>query len=154
MPLVSRASIFIDAPRQAVWAALMQRSTLLAIMPVTEVVLGWRVGEPFLWIFEFGDRRSHVEGFVHRMEEDRLLEYEYGDPYARDVLRSATVHRVTIELADERGGTRITAAQDDNATLDAHAHAEGGWRLALHNLKHLVELEEQLRLRISARIAR
>lgn len=145
MALVSRASVSIDAPRKLVWATLMRRDTVLAILPVTEVILGFRVGEPFLWAFELGGRRSHIEGFVHRIDDPRRLEYEYGDPHTRDVLHSENVHHVTIDLVEQGGGTRVTVVQDGNLTAAAQAHAEGGWRLALNNLKHLVELGEHIR---------
>jgi uncharacterized protein YndB with AHSA1/START domain len=139
MPLIARASVRIESPRAVVWAALLRPDTVTTIMPVTEVVAGWRAGEPFVWVFELAGKRAQVEGLVHRVEEGRLLEYEYGDPHSREVLHRENVHRVTIELADEATGTRVSVAQDANLGAAAHAHAEGGWRLALNNLKRLVE---------------
>ncbi len=86
MELVARAAVVILAPPSAVWRALLAAETLPAIMPVTEVILPWRVGEPFEWAFELGGLGARTEGPVHRAEEDRLLEYDYVDPHSRDVL--------------------------------------------------------------------
>lgn len=137
--LVARASVLVAAPRRAVWDALLAPETITKIMPVEEVVAAWRVGRPFVWRFAVAGWRTRVEGFVHRVEDERLLEYAFVDPHSRDVLHVDNVHRVTIELGDDAGGTRVAVVQDANVSKAARAHAEGGWRLALNNLKGLVE---------------
>jgi uncharacterized protein YndB with AHSA1/START domain len=114
-------------------------ATLTKILPVAEVVSEWRLGEPFEWILEMVGTRSSARGFVDRTEVGRLLEYEYADPHSRDILQIENVHRVAIELSDDAGGTRVAVIQDANLTEAAHRPAEGGWRLALNNLKGLVE---------------
>ena len=48
-------------------------------------------------------------------------------------------HRVVIALTDAGAQTRVSVTQDSNLTSQAHAHAEGGWRLAPNNLKAIVE---------------
>ncbi len=66
--------------------------------------------------------------------------YEYIDPHSRDVLGiDDNVHHVTNVLSDDAEGTRVAIAQGANISATAHAHAEGGWRLALNNLKGLAE---------------
>src|SRR5580658_9733002 len=134
--LVSRASIVVGASRRAVWDKLLNPDTVTKIMPVAEVVSGWRLGQAFEWTFDMagtGERMS-VRGFVHRIEPERLLEYEYVDP-----LNFNNVHRVAIELSDEVGRTRVVVVQDANVTRAAHLHAEGGWRLAFTILRRLME---------------
>jgi uncharacterized protein YndB with AHSA1/START domain len=136
---VAHASVVIRAPRSAVWRALLAPETIPKIMPVTEVVAPWRRGEPFVWVLELAGRASRVEGRVHRVADERLLEYEYADPHSRDVLGVDNVHRVTIELSGDADDTRVAVVQDANLSEAARAHAEGGWRLALNHLKGLVE---------------
>jgi hypothetical protein len=46
---------------------------------------------------------------------------------------------VTIELSDEGPQTRVLVTERDNKTEREFAHSEGGWRLALGNLKALLE---------------
>jgi uncharacterized protein YndB with AHSA1/START domain len=137
--LVARASVVVCASRRFVWEALLTPVTVTKIMPVVEVVSGWHVGEPFVWTMEMSGRHIRLQGVVHRIEGEALLEYEYEDPYSRDLLQLEHVHRVKIELSDDAHGTRVTVVQDANVTKAEHAHAEGGWRMALNNLKGLVE---------------
>ncbi|NUP11864.1 MAG: SRPBCC domain-containing protein [Polyangiaceae bacterium] len=137
--LVARASVVIAASRAVVWGVLMSPETIPLIMPVTAVIAPWQPGQRFVWAFKLGPRESRVEGVVHRVEDERLLEYEYQDPHSRDVLGIQNAHRVTLELFDDGDGTRLDVVQDANVSKAAQAHAEGGWRLALNNLKGLVE---------------
>jgi uncharacterized protein YndB with AHSA1/START domain len=84
-------------------------------------------------------KRTLVEGRVQRMEADVLLAYEYVDPHSRDVFQRENVHQVSILLSDEDQGTRLSVTQDANLSRAAQLHAEGGWRLALNQLKGLLE---------------
>ena len=122
-----------------VWITLLAPATILRIFPVDRVLSPWRVGEPFSWEFDLNGQRSLVEGRVHRLEPPHLLAYEYVDPHARDVLGVTSVHQVRVELRAESAGTRVLVTEDSHVSVAAHAHAEGGYRLALHNLKALVE---------------
>lgn len=108
-------------------------------MPITEVLAPWRAGEPFAWAFEMQEVRTLVEGRVHHLEPGVLLAYEFGDPHSREVLHRENVHQVSIALMDDGPVTRVSVTQDANISAAAHAHAEGGWRLALNHLKGLVE---------------
>lgn len=131
--LVARASVVVGASRRAVWDALLTPMTVTKIMPVSEVVSDWHLGEPFEWTFDMNGTRLSARGFVHRKPE-RLFEYEYTDPHSREFL-----HIENVQLSDEAAGSRVAVVQDANATKAAHLRAEGGWRLALSNLKSIVE---------------
>jgi uncharacterized protein YndB with AHSA1/START domain len=136
--ILAHASVIVSAPRHQVWGTLVHPETVRHIMPVTEVISEWRAGSPFVWRFEMQGASYEVTGMVLRFDVGRLLEYDYLDPL--DVKhRADNRHRVTIELTDEGAATRVSVVQDNNATKAALAHAEGGWRLALNNLKALVE---------------
>jgi uncharacterized protein YndB with AHSA1/START domain len=139
MDLIAKATVLIRAPRSAVWCALMAPETIPQIMPVTKVVAPWRPNAPFSWTFTLAGLESTVSGRVQRVEDERLLEYDYADPHSRSVLGVDNVHRVSIELSDEAGATRVTVVQDANICEAARAHAEGGWRLALNNLARVVQ---------------
>jgi len=54
-------------------------------------------------------------------------------------VRSSDYHRVTIELSDEGGQTRLSLTEQGNKTERELAHSEGGWRMALGNMKALLE---------------
>ncbi len=138
---VAHVAVVIRAPRSAVWAALVGPETIGKIMPV-EVVSPWRAGEAFVWMVEMLGKPYRVDGVVHRFEADQLLEYEYVDPHTLAFENIESRHRVTIELSDDVDvdvdGTRISLTHDNNRTNAELSHAEGGWRLALHNLKAVI----------------
>jgi hypothetical protein len=75
-----------------------------------------------------------------KISHGRCSKCEYADPHSKQALQHEDLHRVTIELVDEAQGTRVAVTQDANVSDAALAHAEGGWRLALNNLKGHVEL--------------
>jgi uncharacterized protein YndB with AHSA1/START domain len=131
---VASASVVIAALRSRVWEVLVRPETIFQIMPVREVISEWRPAAAFAWRFEMQGKIRDVTGTVLRYEADRVLEYDFIDPLVRD-----NRHRVTIELSEEGTSTRVSVVQDRNLTSAALAHAEGGWRLALNNLKAIVE---------------
>jgi uncharacterized protein YndB with AHSA1/START domain len=131
---LARASVLIAATPEVVWRALVDPTTVPRLMPVNRVVVPWGHGARFVWRFDLKGKEREVSGTVLRFEPGHVLEYDYADPFA-----VGSSHRVVIELADEGGGTRVSITQDANRGAAAHAHAEGGWRLALNNLKAIVE---------------
>lgn len=144
MLLTAQTSIVIRASRSRVWRRLLDPETIPMIMPVTKVVAPWRLGEVFVWEFELAGKPTRVEGHVRRLSDERLLEYDYVDPHSVQVLGRHDVHGVRVELSELDNGTMVSVVQDANVTAEANAHAEGGWRLALHNLKRVVEGESRL----------
>ena len=124
----------ITAARSSVWDVLVRPETICQIMPVTEVISEWRPASVFVWRFEMLGKIHDVRGTVLRYDAGHVLEYEYLDPLVRD-----NHHRVRIELSDDGTSTRVSVVQDNNLTRAAIAHAEGGWRLALSNLKAILE---------------
>lgn len=139
MAFTARASVIIRAPRSGVWRALLDPETIPMIMPITKVVAPWRLGEAFVWEFELAGKPTRVDGHVHGLSDERVLEYDYVDPHSREVLGRRDVHGVRVELSEVDDGTLVSVVQNANVTAEANAHAEGGWRLALHNLKRVVE---------------
>ena len=133
VPMVATVSLTIDAPRASVWAALVDGAAITRYMFVTEVESEWRVGAPIRWKGEFGDRLLDIAGLIRRIENGRTLGYSYVDPI------TGGERRVSIELSDEVPETRITVVQEGHARDVERAHAEGGWRLTLNNLKWLLE---------------
>jgi uncharacterized protein YndB with AHSA1/START domain len=132
--LVARATILIEASPSHVWRVLLEPNTILQMVPVTEVLEPWRLGEAFRWKFDMNGHASVVEGTVRRLEEGRLLQYDFIDPHSRDLRGRDNLLQVTLELAPEGQKTRVSVTQTGNESEAARLHAEGGWRLALNNL--------------------
>jgi len=55
------------------------------------------------------------------------------------VVRPADYHRVTIELSGDGAQTHLSLIEHGKATERELAHSQGGWQLALGNMKALLE---------------
>jgi len=138
----AHVSMTINASRAKVWDALVTPGTIKQYRPVTDVVSEWREGSPIVWRSEFQSKPFEIRGTVLRLESGRLLEYDHSRPIFRpsgDGRALVTYQRVTIELSDEGPQTRVSVTERDNKTERELAHSEGGWRLALSNMKALLE---------------
>jgi len=139
---VAHVAVTIGASTAKVWDALVNPETIKQYMPVADVVSEWRAGSPILWTSEFQGKPFVVTGTVLRLESGRLLEYDHSRPIFRPAgagRAPVTYQRVTIELSDEGTHTCLSVTERDNTTERELAHSEGGWRLALGNLKALLE---------------
>jgi uncharacterized protein YndB with AHSA1/START domain len=72
---------------------------------------------------------------------DGLLEFDQSRPIFRasQAVRPSDYHRVTIELSYDGAQTHLTLIEQGNTTDVELAHSQGGWQLALGNLKALLE---------------
>jgi uncharacterized protein YndB with AHSA1/START domain len=137
---VARVSATINASREKVWNALVDPEVMKLYMPLTSVASEWRVNSSIVWKGELEGKPLETRGTVLRLEPERMLEYSHTRPIFR---ASRAVppesHRVTIELSGGGGQTNISVTELGNATEREHAHSEGGWRLALANMKAVLE---------------
>jgi uncharacterized protein YndB with AHSA1/START domain len=138
--LVAHVSATINAPRAKVWDAFVNSETIKRYSPATSVVSDWREGSPIVWKAELEGKSLEIRGTVLRLEPPRLLEYSHSRP----LFRAPSViplenHRVTIELSEVGTQTRVSLIEQGNTSERELAHTEGGWRLALANLKALLE---------------
>jgi uncharacterized protein YndB with AHSA1/START domain len=138
--LVAQASMTINASREKVWDALVDPETMKRYMPLTSVVAEWREGGPIVWKAELEGRSLEIRGTVLRIEPERRLEYSHSRPIFRiGGAPPPQDHRVTIELTDEGADTHVSVTEQGNRFERERAHSAGGWRLALANMKALLE---------------
>ena len=137
--LVAKASVTVDAPKARVWDALVNPETIKEYMFGTTVVSDWREGRPIVWKGEWQGKAYEDKGVILRMEALRMLQYSHFSPLSGLADAPENYHRVTIELSDEGTNTRISLAQDNNATEDAREHSERNWGTMLASLKRLLE---------------
>jgi uncharacterized protein YndB with AHSA1/START domain len=140
--LVARVSLTINAPRADVWDALVDPEKIKQYIFVTDVVSEWREGSSIVWKSEFQNKNFEIRGTIRRLESQRLLEFDQSRPIfqsSRATQSSQDFHRVTIELLDEGEQTQISLTERGNTTERELAHSEGGWRMALGNMKALLE---------------
>ena len=129
--LVARVELAIDAQRERVWAGI---TDLARYMPIDDVVADWRPGGRIRWTAVLlGRKRVEVDGDVETVDAEHFLVFRWRDPLLK------VTHRVLILLELDGARTRLILTEDGHATEKELAHAEGGWRLMLSNLKFQLE---------------
>jgi uncharacterized protein YndB with AHSA1/START domain len=137
--LVARASTLVDAPVAKVWDALVTPATIKRYMFGATVVSDWKKGSPIVWKGEWQGKKYEDKGVIQRIERPRVLEYTHYSPLSGEPDVPESYHAVTIELAEQGEGTKVSLAQDNNATEQARAHSEKNWTTMLDGLKKELE---------------
>ena len=138
-PTVARAVTTIQAPTPAVWNALVDPALIKQYMFGTTVTSEWTEGSPIAWKGEWQGKPYEDKGVILRIHPNRLLKYTHFSPLSGLPDTPDNYHTVTVELAGEPGGTRVSLSQDNNATAKAREHSEKNWSMVLAGLKKLLE---------------
>jgi uncharacterized protein YndB with AHSA1/START domain len=136
---IATASTTIDAPRAAVWRALVTPADIKEYMFGTTVTSDWVVGSPITWKGEWKGRAYEDKGIILRLEPERILEYSHFSPLSGVPDAPENYHTVTIELSPDGTQTRVVLTQDNNPTEHAREHSEKNWGMMLSGLKQLLE---------------
>jgi uncharacterized protein YndB with AHSA1/START domain len=137
--LVAEASVSVNAPRGAVWNALVSSEANKQFMLGSDVVSDWREGSPITWKGEWKGRKYEDKGTILQAKPERVLQYTHYSPLSGAPDIEENYHTVTIELSDTRTGTRIELRQDRNANEEARAEAQKNWEMMLQGVKKYVE---------------
>jgi len=137
--LVARASISIDVPSENVWNALVNPEAIKQYMFGTNVVSDWHEGSAIVWKGEWQGRSYEDKGTILQLKPGRTLQYTHFSPLSGLPDKPENYHTVTIELSAEGNQTRVSLAQDNNATEEARAHSEKNWEMMLAGLKKFAE---------------
>jgi uncharacterized protein YndB with AHSA1/START domain len=137
--LVAATSITIHAPRREVWQALVSPDAIKQYMFGADVQTTWREDSSIVWKGEWQGRSYEDTGTIVRHEPESRLEYTHFSPLTGLPDRPEHYHTVTIELSVEGDSTRISLAQDNNATEEARKHSEQNWTVMLQRLKEYAE---------------
>src|SRR5258705_12305699 len=109
---IANASIRIDAPRDKVWAALVDPEAIKRYMFGTTVTSDWHEGSPISWKGEWQGKSYEDKGVILRIKPGQLLQYSHFSPLSGLPDVPANYHTVTMELSDGPGQTQVSLAQD------------------------------------------
>ena len=137
--LVAKTSTTIDAPGDEVWSALVDPGAIKEYMFGADVESEWREGSAITWKGEFKGKPYEDKGRILSIKPGRTLQYSHFSPLMGKPDKPENYHTVTIELAPEGERTRVSLAQDNNATEEARRHSEKNWEAMLAGLKKYVE---------------
>jgi uncharacterized protein YndB with AHSA1/START domain len=138
--LIARQSVRISAPREKVWAALIDPAAIKQYMFGTTAVSEWTPGSTITFNGEWQGKPYADHGVIRRLEPPRLFEYTHFSPLSGLADAPENYHTVTIELSSaEDGVTVLTLSQDNNPSEQAREHSEKNWAVMLAGLKKLLE---------------
>jgi len=137
--LIARASTQINASSTKVWNALVNPKAIKRYMFGTDVVSDWQEGGPIVWRGEWEGKSYEDKGVILKFKPGHTLQYTHFSPLCGLPDKPEHYHKVTIELVPQGTHTRVSLAQDNNASEDARAHSEQNWGMVLDGLKRLVE---------------
>jgi uncharacterized protein YndB with AHSA1/START domain/DNA-binding transcriptional ArsR family regulator len=131
-------TVYIRAPREKVWYAITKPEFTRRYFFGSEPKSTWKPGDRLLWT-EHGSGQELVDGEVIEFDRPRRLVHSWIVRYDDD-LASEGPSRVTWELDETDGVTKLTAIHDDfPAGSKVYDNVAGGWMLVLSGLKTLVE---------------
>jgi uncharacterized protein YndB with AHSA1/START domain len=137
--LIARVSTVINTPAARVWDALVTPATIKKYMFGTNVVSDWQEGSPITWSGEWQGKQYQDRGTILRVIPGRMLQHTHFSPLAGLPDIPENYHTVTVELATQGSGTRVSIAQDKNPTEEARQHSEQNWTIVIQGLKKLLE---------------
>ncbi len=131
-------TVFIRAPREKVWDAITKPEFTRRYFFDSEATRPWKVGEMQLFA-EHGTGRLLVDGEVIEYNRPKRLVHGWTVHYDEG-LTAEGPSRVTYELEETNGVTKLTAIHDDFPNgSKVYDNVAGGWPLVLSGLKTLVE---------------
>ncbi len=138
--LVATASISINASPGKVWQALVNPDDIRQYMFGTTVVSDWHEGSPIIWKGEWQGKPYQDKGTILQLKPQRILQYSHFSPLSGVADVPENYHTVTVELSGEGSQTRVSLAQDNNASEAERLHSQQNWESMLLALKkHLEE---------------
>jgi len=137
--LVANATVTVDAPKDKVWAALVDPKSIKQYMFGTDLTSDFREGSPITWKGEWQGKPYEDKGTVLQVQPGELLQYTHFSPLAGLPDKPENYHTVTITIASAGDGTRVSLSQDNNATEEEKKHSEDNWKMMLAKLKEFLE---------------
>ncbi len=138
--LVATASISINASPGKVWQALVNPEDIRQYMFGTTVVSDWHEGSPIIWKGEWQGKPYQDKGTILQLKPQRILQYSHFSPLSGVADVPENYHTVTVELSGKGSQTRVSLAQDNNASEAERIHSQQNWESMLLALKkHLEE---------------
>lgn len=136
---VAGAVTEINASPEEVWRSLIDPASVREYMFGSEVVTDWSVGSPILFRGVWEGKPFEDKGVIVEVAAPSLLRYTHYSPLSGAPDVPENYHTLTYTLEAVAEGTRVTLAQDNNATEAAAEHSADMWRQLLETLREIVE---------------
>ena len=131
-------TVFIRAPQAKVWDAITKPEFTHRYFYGSEPNGTWKPGSRLLWT-QHGTGNELVDGEVIEYDRPNRLIYSWIVKYDPELTPEGP-SRVTFELSEQDGVTKVTAIHDDfPAGSKVYENVAGGWPWILSGLKSFLE---------------
>ena len=136
---VAESAITIDAPPARVWDVITDPDAVKEFMFGADLQTDWTVGSPILWRGEWEGKPYEDKGQILEVEPGRKLVHTHFSPLAGQDDKPENYHTLTWTLEGQSGATRLTLAQDNNASEEVAGHSKGMWDMLVADVKKIAE---------------
>ncbi len=136
---IARAEITIQAPASKVWEALTTPKIIKQYMFGVDVITDWKVGNSIIYKGIWEGKPFEDKGKILEFSPNKRLVSSYWSPFSGKPDSPEYYQTVSYELASEVDSTRVSLAQDNNASEEEKANSEKNWSMVLDGLKKVLE---------------
>ena len=136
---IASSTITIHASADRVWSVITDPQAIKEFMFGTDVLTDWTVGGPIAWRGTWQGKEYEDKGTVLEFEPGKRLVNTHFSPLSGQDDAPENYHTLTWTLEPEDGITKLTLAQDNNASPDEAAHSKGMWDSLVESVKNIAE---------------
>jgi uncharacterized protein YndB with AHSA1/START domain len=133
------ATNVINAPASKVWEALTTPEILKKYYFGADITSDWKVGSPITYKGQWQGKSYEDKGKILAFEPEKLLITTHWSPLSGVPDSPENYHKVTYELSEQGGSTKVTLTQDNNASKEEKTRNDQFWKTLLDGLKKLLE---------------
>lgn len=137
--LIAKVDVIVHAPVAKVWKALTDPKIIKQYLFGTEVVTDWKIGGSIIWKGIWQGNPYEDKGEILQIIPEKLLETTYWSSMAGLPDKPENYKKVTYQLVEANGNTKLFLTQNNNSTDEDKNHSEKNWRMVLDGLKKLLE---------------
>ena len=142
-------TVFIRAPQAKVWEAMTKPEFTHRYLYDSEPKTTWKPGSRLLWTEHAGGQEL-VDGEVIEYDKPNRLVFSWIVKYDPS-LTPEGASRVTYELSEAEGLTKVTVVHDDFPSgSKVYDNVAGGWPYILSGLKTLLETGSAMKVETAA----
>ena len=134
-----KSSTTIDAPIGRVWQAITSPDLIKQWFFGVDTESDWRVGSPLVHTGEYQGKPYVDRGAILKIDPPRLLEHSHWSEVSGKPDRPDEYQIVTWSLAERGAGTELTITERNLPSAEAAKTSEDAWKMALSQLKELLE---------------
>jgi protein-S-isoprenylcysteine O-methyltransferase Ste14/uncharacterized protein YndB with AHSA1/START domain len=130
-------TVHADADR--VWAALTQPDLVKQWMMGAEIESTWEPGALITWSGEYNGQTYEDKGEILEIDAGKRLVHTHFSPMSGAEDRPENYHRLSWDLAEDNGSTKLTLTQSGASSAEQAEQFEANWRNMLDSLREVAE---------------